>query len=38
MTNYKDRILAQFEPDIAVKLLEFAETEYSTDMLPALHE
>lgn len=26
MTNYKDRILAQFEPDIAIKLLEFSET------------
>lgn len=26
MNNYKEKILAQFEPDIAVKLLEFAET------------
>jgi|WetSurMetagenome_2_1015567.scaffolds.fasta_scaffold00529_14 hypoxanthine phosphoribosyltransferase len=26
MTTYKEKILAQFEPDIAAKLLEFAET------------
>ena len=26
INNYKERILAQFEPDIAIKLLEFAET------------
>lgn len=25
-SNYKDKILAQFEPDIALKLIEFAET------------